>query len=70
MSYSLNNKCGVCLKRADCLDGDIIQGAISTIYSIWPSGRGHLGSGTVTLDCQNFEAMTPPEPVGGSPTPV
>jgi len=54
MSYSLNNKCWNCTKEKDCLDKRIIQGAIYIIHSI-NTNQGHLGSGTIDLQCQNFD---------------
>jgi len=55
MSYSLSSKCGQCIKEGKCTDKNFIEGAISGIHSVWPSEKGHLGSGIVFLDCQNFE---------------
>jgi D-arabinose 1-dehydrogenase-like Zn-dependent alcohol dehydrogenase len=54
MSYSLNTKCGICEKKDKCTDRHFIEGAISGIHSVYPAVKGHLGSGTVDLNCQNF----------------
>ena len=55
MSYSLNDKCGTCTKKNRCTDKHFLYGAICGIHNVFPSEKGHLGSGTVTLDCQNHE---------------
>lgn len=55
MSYSLNNKCGICGKKDKCTDRHFIEGAISGIHQVWPQEKGHLGSGVVEMSCQNFE---------------
>ena len=55
MSYGLNSKCGMCLKQNKCTDKHFIEGAISGIHSVWPTEKGHLGSGTIDLNCHNFE---------------
>jgi len=60
MSYSFNDPCFKCLKKTKCTDAAVIRGAISAIHSM-PSGVGHLGAGTVTLQCWNLDEK--PEPV-------
>ncbi len=55
MSYSLITKCETCIKKDKCNDRHFINGAISGIHSVWPAEKGHLGSGSVDLNCQNFE---------------
>jgi hypothetical protein len=55
MSYSVNQRCGACKKQADCADGVIIMTAVQSIIHAWAYRKAHLGSGSVTHDCQNFE---------------
>ena len=55
MSYALIDKCDTCAKKDKCCDQHFIQGAINGIHSVWPSEKGHLGAGTVTIECQNHE---------------
>ena len=55
MSYSLDSKCGKCEKKDKCLDVHFLEGAINGIHSVWPQEKGHLGSGVIKLECQNFE---------------
>ena len=70
MSYSVIQKCGICKKEPGCADGYVIRGAVQGIIhpmpGPWPHNTGlHLGSGTVTHDCSNFEDKTtvpPKEP--------
>lgn len=52
MSYALIVKCGTCEKYKNCSDYHIFRGAIDTIHMIG-SEKGHLGSGNVTVNCQN-----------------
>ena len=54
MSYSLNAPCGTCTKKDKCTDRHFLEGAISGIHMVWPSDKGHLGSGTIDLKCQNL----------------
>ena len=54
MSYSFNSKCFNCKKQPKCSDGNILAGAISVIHSNGQD-KGHLGGGSVTHECQNFE---------------
>lgn len=54
MSYSLNDKCVQCKKRDKCVDREFIVGAISGIHSN-TLDKGHLGSGSIDLICQNFD---------------
>jgi hypothetical protein len=54
MSYSLITKCRTCQKRNECADHDIIQGAINGIH-MTPYGLCHKGSGSVTIDCSNYQ---------------
>jgi len=55
MSYSLNSKCGNCNKKDKCTDLHFIQGAIIGIHSVYPQEKGHLGSGSINLNCTNYE---------------
>lgn len=54
MSYTFNKKCFLCTKKDKCIDFDIIGGAIIAIHSIYPASKGHLGSGSVDLNCDNY----------------
>lgn len=57
MSWSLINKCHTCKERQLCSDRHFIQGAIIGIHNMpYSLEFGHLGSGTVTMECHNFEA--------------
>ena len=55
MSYIQQNKCFSCTKEDKCNDRHFIDGAIQGIHSVWPAEKGHLGAGTIVLDCQNHE---------------
>lgn len=62
MSYSVNQKCNTCKKESKCADGLIIrnavQGIIHQLPNVYVDGKStgsHLGGGTVTHDCVNFE---------------
>lgn len=57
MSYSLISKCGSCMKVDKCTDRHFIEGAISGIHQVWPAEKGHLGGGSVDLNCQNYQAV-------------
>lgn len=57
MSYSVFTPCGTCNKKKACTDGVVVTGAVQGIIHAMPFGVGHLGSGKVTLECQNFEAI-------------
>lgn len=54
MSYSFIAPCGDCTKREVCSDRHFIEGAITGIHSVYPPVKGHLGSGTIELNCLNF----------------
>ncbi len=56
MSYSVNTPCGTCTKKKECTDGVVITGAVQGIIHQMPFGVGHLGSGSVTVDCLNHDA--------------
>lgn len=53
MSYSLEMKCGDCKYSDTCIDPQVLGGAVFTIHSIGKE-KGHLGGGSVNLDCKNF----------------
>lgn len=53
MSYSFDYDCEECQKKEACTDRHVVQGAINAIHSM-PFGVGHLGSGCISLDCQNI----------------
>lgn len=60
MSYSLNKKCKECTKKDKCSDSSVLEGAIYSIHMIG-NDRGHLGGGSIDLNCQNFEQKTEKE---------
>ena len=67
MSYSVVQKCGQCAKESRCADGYVIRGAVQGIIhpmpGPWAPQPGlHLGGGTVTHDCVNFEDKAVLEP--------
>ncbi len=59
MSYLLNTSCNGCPKRGFCIDEIEIKRAICDIHShSWlmdgkVGQRGHMGSGSITLNCSN-----------------
>lgn len=57
MSYSVNTPCFDCNKKKACTDGIVVTGAVQGIIHAMPFGVGHLGSGSVTMDCANHEAI-------------
>lgn len=52
MSYSLIEPCDDCDKKKLCTDRSVLYGAISGIHCM-PFGVGHLGAGTITMNCFN-----------------
>jgi len=40
----------------ECTDQHVLAGAISGIH-LMPFGVGHLGAGSITLDCQNTDPI-------------
>jgi hypothetical protein len=63
MSWGIGNQCGACKKSDECLDPVIIQNGVNLIHTLWKwdgngncNKRGHLGSGTIQMNCNNFEA--------------
>ena len=58
MSYSLLVPCNPCVKKADCTDRASISGAIAGIHQM-PYGVGHLGSGSIEMNCNRFEVAQP-----------
>jgi hypothetical protein len=69
MSYQLISNCGICKKKNKCSDGAFIYGALCGIHSNcgWDSdtrlqvNKGHLGHGTVDLNCNAFEEIVKTE---------
>ena len=70
MSYSLITPCcnypapadcpdgqGDCTKKDICTDRSVFYGAICAIHQM-PFGVGHLGSGLITLTCNNKTVAT------------
>jgi hypothetical protein len=54
MSYGFVNPCFDCVKAVQCIDRDIIQGAIYSIHSLNQFNRTlHPGAGSITLQCSN-----------------
>lgn len=60
MSYSLLSKCHLCKKEKVCVDYYFIDGARCGIHQAGQE-RGHLGSGVITIECQNFKIKDTPE---------
>lgn len=58
MSYSLESPCSKCTKEPECVDAQVIVGAIQTIHGLWK--KGHLGVGTIRIDCHHL--VVKPEP--------
>lgn len=54
MSYSLATQCWKCTKFQKCSDLPVLSGAVSGIHAIGKD-RGHLGYGTIRLECQAYE---------------
>ena len=54
MSYSFYTKCNGCVKKDKCVDRFMIQEAINCIH-ILGTDKGHLGGGSIELNCQNIE---------------
>jgi hypothetical protein len=63
MSYSLVTPCcnypsstpegqGDCTKKDTCTDRHVLYGALVAIHAM-AYGTGHLGSGEITLECNN-----------------
>ena len=70
MSYSLETPCcnypsavpggqGDCVKKDICTDRAVLNGAISAIHQM-PFGVGHLGGGSIVLNCSNKQLAQPP----------
>lgn len=65
MSYSLNlPSCFSCNKQKTCTDRHVLQGAVSIIH-LMPFGVGHLGSGSITMQCYNLEVAKTEDLIGG-----
>jgi hypothetical protein len=60
VSYSLYTQCGTCEKKDKCSDRHFIEGAINGIHSVYPMSKGHLGSGSIEIKCQNFVVQIDP----------
>jgi len=68
MSYSLTKLCADCQKELECLDAEIIQGAINTIHSLYNycgynkprAFEAHKGGGTIEIKCSLFTKKAPP----------
>lgn len=56
MSYSLNTTCYACKKQDACTDQDKVQAAIDKIHENCLGEGGHLGSGTILIQCQNMDS--------------
>ncbi len=54
MSYALNTPCYGCKKADKCVDASVLYGAQTAIHNIG-SHRGHLGCGSIDLNCTNKE---------------
>lgn len=54
MSYSLTTSCHSCTKKDECTDRHFLAGAIHGIHQI-STVKSHMGSGSITLDCNRLE---------------
>lgn len=54
MSYILETDCNNCTKKDTCTDEANTQAGISKMYD---DQKGHLGSGTVKLDCVHLDPI-------------
>lgn len=56
MSYGLFSKpgCFLCARWEKCVDFTVLSGALNAIHSL-KKQKGHLGSGSITLECARFE---------------
>lgn len=61
MSYSLISECATCVKENQCTDRHFLDGAISGIHSMWPAKKGHLGAGTIVLNCNQHTSAVKEE---------
>jgi len=64
MSYSLTSKCWDCTKAARCTDRHVLSGAIQAIHQMPGMNTGdfgHLGAGTIILDCNRYEKKEEPK---------
>jgi hypothetical protein len=72
MSYSLETPCcnypspipggqGDCVKKDICTDRCVIQGAINAVHMM-PVGVGHLGGGSIVINCSNKQLAQPETP--------
>ena len=59
MSYSLTSKCWDCAKADRCTDRHVLGGAIQAIHCMpgkpTENNFGHLGYGTIDLNCSAYE---------------
>ena len=58
MSYCLVRKCGTCKKKVQCMDSSFVQAAIAGIHSANYTDaqrQVHLGAGSITIDCCNYQ---------------
>jgi hypothetical protein len=62
MSYSLNTKCFTCKKNDKCVDPVVLQNSINTLHAL-SSDKGHLGGGSIDLNCSNSEQKEEKKPV-------
>ena len=51
MSYSIESKCGACGKREECTDHVRVQEAVDKIHENCCNEGGHLGFGSISIDC-------------------
>lgn len=58
MSYTLKNKCAICMQNYQCVDIAFVQAAISGIHSVnlinGTQKQLHLGTGSIEIQCDNF----------------
>lgn len=53
MSYNIEQKCFICEKHSKCVDIHFLESALNGIHCVGTE-KGHLGSGTIKLECQTF----------------
>ena len=59
MSYSLKVPCGECIKEPECVDAQVVAGAIGAIHALWK--KGHKGGGTIEIQCSNIDKAPAPD---------
>lgn len=55
MSYSVQTTCWNCTKREKCTDHVHVQNAVNEIHKNCLNEGGHLGSGSVIIQCARLD---------------